>query len=119
MIIDRTWRRKIYPLLRAEPVTINGSQQAYTTISSGSVDYQQRNYLDFGSAFNVADNNFTAKTEVNLKSIITPNNFSIVNVDQFGRVISGSLISATPKDCAFGVVVQIPQIFNFICQLLL
>ena len=108
MIIDRTWRRKIYPLLRAEPVTINGSQQAYTTISSGSVDYQQRNYLDFGSAFNVADNNFTAKTEVNLKSIITPNNFSIVNVDQFGRVISGSLISATPKAQSFGVVVQIP-----------
>jgi len=96
MIIDRTRRRKIYPLLKADPVTVNGSQQAYTTISSGSVDFTQRNYLDFGSAFNVADNNFTTKTEVNLKSIITPNNFSIVNVDQFGRVISGSLISTSP-----------------------
>ncbi len=110
MIIDRTRRRKIYPLLRAEPVTINGSQQTYTTISSGSVDFTQRNYLDFGSAFNVADNNFTLKTEVNLKSIITPNNFSIVNVDQFGRVISGSLISTSPGTYSNVIVDQFGRV---------
>ena len=107
MILDRNRRRKTYPLVRAEASSVGQIiTQAYTIVSSGSVRYQQRYELSFQLPFVVSDDSVRQATNVDLASVGSPGVYTVVQVDQYGRVTSGSVPSVTP---GVYTVVQVDQ----------
>lgn len=98
MLNNASRRRKTYPFVRPQhhdaPLTINTG--SYGFVASGTTNLFQRSTLSFSSLFSVADDTVNKMTVVTLPTLVSSSAYSVVTVDAYGRVSSGSAHSASP-----------------------
>jgi hypothetical protein len=98
MLNNASRRRKTYPFIRPQhydaPLTINTG--SYGFVASGTTNLFQRSTLSFSSLFSITDDTVNKMTVVTLPTLVSSSTYSVVTVDAYGRVTSGSTHSASP-----------------------
>ena len=91
MLNDASRRRKTYPFLRPQyyDAAVTATTGAYGFVASGSTNLFQRTVLSFSPRFSVLDDTVNKLTSVDLKTVVSASVYTVVSVDQYGRVTSG------------------------------
>lgn len=114
MLNDASRRRKTYPFLRPQHVDVTyvATSGAYGYVASGTTNLFQRSTLSFTPRFYVTDDTMNKLTSVELATVVSASTCTVVEVDKYGRVISGSTVSITPNDYAYVKVNQYGEVIS-------
>jgi hypothetical protein len=107
-------RRKTYPFIRPQHVDITyvATSGAYGYIASGTTTLFQRSTLSFTPRFSVLDDTVNKLTNIDLTTMLSASTCTVVAVDKYGRVTSGSTVSVTPADYVLVKVDQYGQVIS-------